>query len=92
MNHTVFKFCTKSDYPKLERKVSSDKYLKFLLQIGEKLVKPVTLQLTERLIGLQQKTEIANQCFDVGITVVQTASNLPKRSGAMYSHENQIGK
>ena len=60
-------------YPKLERKVSTEKYSKFLLQIGEKLVKPVTLQLTERLIGLQQKTEIAKQCFNVSITVVQTA-------------------
>ena len=46
---------------------------KLLLKMGEKLIKPLMLQRAERSIGFQQKTKIDMQCFDVDITVAQTA-------------------
>ena len=46
---------------------------KILLEMGEKLIKPLMLQRAERSIGFQQKTETEMQCFDVDITVAQTA-------------------
>ena len=41
--------------------------------MGEKLIKPLLLQRAEHSIGFQQKSKIDMQCFDVDITVAQTA-------------------
>ena len=59
--------------PQASKKSICRERFKFLLEIGEKLIKPPMLQQAEYPIGLKQKTKISMQCFDVDITVAQTA-------------------
>ena len=83
--------------PQASKKSIYRKRFKFLLEVGEKLIKPLILSQAEHSIGLQQKTNIVMQYFDVYVTVAQTAVGIPpsdeppKKSRVTYSYKNQIG-
>ena len=58
----------KTQPPHAVKKSIGRERFKCLLEIGEKLIKPLMLQRAGRLIGFQQNTKMAMQCFDVDIT------------------------
>ena len=59
--------------PQAAKKSNRRERFIFLLEMSEKLIKPLMHQQAERPIGLQQKTKIYIQCFDIDISVAQEA-------------------
>ena len=58
----------KTQPPHAVKKSIGRERFKCLLEIGERLIKLLMLQRAGRLIGFQQNTKMAMQCFDVDIT------------------------